>query len=100
MNKSKSLPAIFGMIVLVPMLMSVLLPVSLGSPAEPMPLVNANAGCAKQKSILRQLEKPQPAKKLTRKQLLNRIKAACDKMRRLDCPDIRNYRPSICFTDF
>jgi hypothetical protein len=100
MNKSKSLPATFGMIVLVPMLISFLLPISLASPAEPMPLGNANASCAKQKAILRQLERPRPAKKLSRKQLLNRIKTACDKMRRLDCPGIRNYRPSICFTDF
>jgi hypothetical protein len=100
MNKSKSLPATFGMIVLVLMLMSFLLPVSLASPAEPMPLCNANASCAKQKAILRQLERTRASKKVTRKQIFNRIKVACANMRRLDCPDIRNYKPLICFTDF
>lgn len=99
MNKSKNLSTTFGMIILVPMLTLFLLPVSLASPAEPMPLCTANASCAKQKAILRQLEKTRPSKKLTRKQIFNRIKAACDKMRSLDCPGIRNYQPSICFTD-
>ncbi len=101
MNKSKNFRATFGMIILVPMLMFFLLPISPASPAEPMPLcTTANASCAKQKAILRQLEKTRPSKKLTRNQIFNRIKAACDKMRSLDCPDIRNSRPLICFTDF
>ncbi len=100
MNKSKNLRATFRLIILVPMLMLFLPPVSLASPAEPMPLFAANASCAKQKAILRQLERTRASKKLTRKQIFNRIKAACDKMRSLNCPDIRNYEPLICLTDY
>ena len=59
-----------------------------------------NSTCSQQKAVLRQLERTRPSKKLTRQQIFNRIKVACAAMRRLDCPDIRNYRPNICFTDF
>ena len=83
-------------------LISTLLLVSDFSAATPAnsSSVCANAACAKQKAILRKLERTRPGKKVTRKQIFNRIKAACDKMRSLDCPDIRNYKPLICFTDF
>lgn len=78
--------------------MLLLLP-TFSASAKPMPF-GADANCAKQKAILRQLERTRPNKKITRKQIFNRIKAACDKMRSLDCPGIRNYKPPICFTDF
>lgn len=98
MNKSKKFRTAIGMMIFVPMLMLCLLPAS-STDAKPMPLC-ANSDCAKQRAILRQLEKTRPSKKVTRKQIFYRIKAACDKMRSLDCPDIRNYKPLICFTDF
>jgi hypothetical protein len=98
MSKLKKIRVAVGMIIFVPMLMLFLLPTSLAI-AKPLSFC-ANASCAKQKAILRQLERTRPSKKVTKKQIFNRIKAACDKMRSLDCPDIRNYKPSICFTDF
>ena len=98
MNELKKIRAVVGMIIFVSMLILFLLPTSLAI-AKPSPFCD-NASCAKQKAILRQLEKTRPSKKVTRKQIFNRIKAACDKMRSLDCPDIRNYKPLICFTDF
>ncbi|MBA3767680.1 MAG: hypothetical protein H0W99_11975 [Acidobacteria bacterium] len=100
MNQSRNSRATFGMIILVPMLALFLVADSLASSAGPMPLCPANASCAKQKAILRQLERTRPTRKLTRKKIFNRIKAACDEMRSLDCPGIRNYQPSICFTDY
>jgi len=98
MNEIKKIRAAVEMLILVSMLMLLLLPTSLVI-AKPAPFC-ASASCAKQKAILRQLERTRPSKKVTRKQIFNRIKAACDKMRSLDCPNIRNYKPSICFTDF
>ena len=98
MSRLKKIRVAVGMIIFVPMLMLFLLPASTAS-AKPLPLC-ANPGCEKQKAILRKLEKTRPSKKATRKQIFNQIKAACDKMRRLDCPDLRNSRPLICFTDF
>ena len=98
MNRLKKNRVALGMTILVPMLI-LLLPPTSSAGAKLMPLC-ANASCAKQKAILRKLENTRPSKKLTRKQIFNQIKAACDKMRRLDCPDIRNYKPNICFTDF
>jgi hypothetical protein len=98
MSKLKKLRVAFGMIIFVPMLMLFLLPTSAAS-AKPLPLC-ADTNCAKQKAVLRQLERTRPSRKVTRKQIFNRIKATCDKMRSLDCPGIRDYKPSICFTDF
>ncbi len=98
MSRLKKLRDAVGMIIFVPMLMLFLLPTTLAI-AKPMPFC-ADARCAKQKTILRQLERTRPSKKVTRKQIFNRIIAACDKMRSFDCPDIRNYKPPICFTDF
>jgi len=98
MSRLKKIRVAVKMIIFVPILMLFLLPTSSAS-AKPMPLC-ADTSCAKQKAILRQLERTRPGKKVTRKQIFNRIKAACDKMRSLDCPDIRNYKPPICFTDF
>ena len=98
MNKLKKIRVPLGMTILVPMLILLLLP-TFSAGAKPV-LYCSNASCAKQKAILRRLERTRPSKKLTRKQIFNQIKAACDRMRRLDCPDIRNYKPEICFTDF
>lgn len=102
MKKSKNFGITFAMIILASMPMLFLPQITPATPiAEPMPLcATATSTCAKQKAILRQLERTQPSRKLTRKQIFNRIKAACEKMRSLDCPDIRNNRPLICFTDF
>ncbi|CAN5583225.1 hypothetical protein BH20ACI3_BH20ACI3_38110 [soil metagenome] len=63
-------------------------------------LVRSNDSCAKQRAVMRQLERMPPGKKVSRKQILNRIKAACGRMRDLNCPELQNFRPSICFTDF
>lgn len=98
MCELKQIRVAVRMLIFVPMLMLFLLPTASAS-ANPTPLC-ANTSCAKQKAILRQLERTRPNKKVTRKQIFNRVKTACDKMRSLDCPDIRNYKPSICFTDF
>jgi hypothetical protein len=101
MNKSKNLRASFRITIIAQILMLFLLSVSPVNSAEPMPLcATANANCAKQKAILRQLERTRPSRKQTRMQIFNRIKAACERMRNLDCPDIKNSRPLICFTDF
>ena len=104
MGKLKKFYVIVRMTIFVPTLMFSLLPASFGSvsaatTASLLPIC-ANTSCARQKAILRKLERTRPSKKVTRKQIFNQIKAACDKMRSLDCPDIRNYKPLICFTDF
>ena len=77
MRELKKIRVAVGMIIFVPMLMLFLLPTSLAI-AKPMPLC-ANTSCAKQKAILRQLEKTRPSKKVTRKQIFNRIKTACER---------------------
>jgi hypothetical protein len=99
MKAYKNLHRLVGTIIFVPMLMFFVLVISPASLAEPMSAC-ANQGCAKQRAILRQLERTRPSKKLTRMQIFNRIKAACNQMRRLNCPGIQEFRPEICFTDF
>lgn len=99
MNKYKIF-CVAGLLILVPLMIVLLFPVSSANAATPMPICAANSACSKQKAVLRQLERTRPSKKLTRRQIINRIKAACNKMRSLDCPEIRNYKPEICFTDF
>jgi hypothetical protein len=74
-------------------------PIPAGVRSVPPIFCETNA-CEKQKSILRQLERTRPGKKLTRDQIFRRIRSTCGKMRALNCPDLKNYRPSICFTDF
>jgi hypothetical protein len=64
------------------------------------PAACLSSTCANEIAKLRQLEKTVPSRKLTRQQIFNRIKASCDRMRRLDCPGIREFKPNICFTDF
>lgn len=98
MSKPKEIRAAVGMIIFVPIFILFLVPNHFAD-AKTEALC-ANTNCAKQKAILRQLERTRPGKKVTRQQIFNRIKAACDKMRSLDCPGIKNYQPSICFTDF
>lgn len=58
----------------------------------------ANGRCKKLKATLRKLETN--SGKLNRMQLLKQVRAACDEMRRRNCPGIKNYQPTICFTDF
>jgi hypothetical protein len=91
--------AIRPKVLLVPMLVLFAVTIFGADPNEPT-LFCATDACAKQSAILRQLERTRPSKKLSRKQIFIRVKAACDKMRSLDCPGIREFKPSICFTDF
>lgn len=100
MNKFRNFLKAVGVIIFVPALMIFALPVALSAAAIPIPGCGGDARCEKQKSILRRLEKAKPTKKMTKQQIFRQIKSACDKMRSLDCPDIRNYKPNICFTDF
>ena len=100
MNKLKKFYVTFGMMIFVSILMLFLLPAFPDRISAAPVLVCLGTTCAKQKSILRKLEKTRPSKKLSRNQIFNQIKAACERMRRLDCPEIRNYKPEICFTDF
>lgn len=102
MKKSKNFNTAFGMIILVLMMMLFVTPVSSAIRVnKPSPIcATENSSCAREKALLRKLERTQPSKKMTRKQIFNQIKASCARMRSLDCPDLRNSRPLICFTDF